>query len=129
VVVGRAADHGSPGLPSGHPQPPSREPNPADDVEHTELHALLRALVDELPAAQREAIDLWADGFSYMEISRIIDKQEGHVRVLVHRGLKTLREHPQVRAVMGEESSTGSGGDKKPKQKNNVSPVHGACSP
>jgi RNA polymerase sigma factor (sigma-70 family) len=84
----------------------SRDKNPADSAEQSELHSLLRLLVEALPANQREAIDLWADGFSYVEISRIIDKQEGHVRVLVHRGLKTLREHPQVRAVMGNDDET-----------------------
>jgi RNA polymerase sigma-70 factor (ECF subfamily) len=74
--------------------------DPATTVEQAELHALLRVLVECLPASQREAIDLWTDGFSYVEISRIIGKQEGHVRVLVHRGLKALREHPQVRKLI-----------------------------
>lgn len=76
---------------------------PADRAEQAELFALVRVLVERLPASQREAIDLWADDFSYVEISRIIGKQEGHVRVLVHRGLKALREHPQVRGLMEEE--------------------------
>jgi DNA-directed RNA polymerase specialized sigma24 family protein len=60
--------------------------------------------VRELPAAQREAIDLWRDGFNYREIAEIISRQEGNVRVLVHRGLAALREHPQVRAWLGESS-------------------------
>lgn len=106
VAVGREANHGlgrgEPGLPSRHPQPPSREIDPSDMAEQTELHALLRGLIAELPSSQREAIDLWSDGFSYIEISRIIDKQEGHVRVLVHRGLKALREHPQVRILIDD---------------------------
>jgi RNA polymerase sigma factor (sigma-70 family) len=106
VAVGRAANHGEPGLPCGHPQPPSREPDPADTAEDAELHALLRQLVDHLPPNQREAIDLWADGFSYAEISRIVERQEGHIRVLVHRGLKALREQPQVKALMNEEAES-----------------------
>jgi RNA polymerase sigma-70 factor (ECF subfamily) len=77
--------------------------DPVATAEQAELHALLRVLVECLPASQREAIDLWADGFSYIEISKIIGKQEGHVRVLVHRGLKALREHPQVRGLMAED--------------------------
>ena len=76
-------------------------------AEQAELHEVLRVLVECLPASQREAIDLWADGFSYVEIGRIVGKQEGHVRVLVHRGLKALREHPQVRGLMEDEPSDG----------------------
>ena len=87
----------------GQSPPYSREDDPADSAEDAELHALLRQLVARLPENQREALDLWADGFSYAEISQIIEKQVGHIRVLVHRGLRTLREHPQVRAMMNEE--------------------------
>jgi RNA polymerase sigma-70 factor, ECF subfamily len=86
-------------------QPPSREVDPADSAEQAELHDLLRVLVEELPQSQREAIDLWAEGFSYAEISRILACQEGNVRVLVHRGLKALREHPQVRAVFDDDAA------------------------
>lgn len=90
------------GVAAGGQSPPY---DPATSAEQAELFALVRVLVECLPASQREAIDLWADGFSYVEIGRIIGKQEGHVRVLVHRGLKALREHPQVRGLMegGEE--------------------------
>jgi len=106
VAMGRGAGHGEPGLPCGHAQPPNREKDPADSAEQAELHAVLRILVEQLPTSQRETLDLWADGFSYLEISQIIDKQEGHVRVLVHRGLKTIREHPQVRALMNDDATT-----------------------
>jgi RNA polymerase sigma factor (sigma-70 family) len=102
--------------------PYSRETDPADSAEQVDLHVLLRSLVDELPASQREALDLWAEGFSYLEISRITDRQEGHIRVLVHRGLKALREHPRVRALMDEpaDEHIPINDDKV------VSPVHGA---
>ena len=83
--------------------PYSRDIDPAETAEQTELHALLRSLIEELPASQREALDLWADGFNYRQIAAIIDREEGHVRVLVHRGLKALREHPRVRAVMEDD--------------------------
>jgi RNA polymerase sigma factor (sigma-70 family) len=82
----------------------SREIDPADTAEQAELHALLRTLIEQLPTNQREALDLWSDGFNYQQIAHIIDKQQGHIRVLVHRGLKTLREHPQVRGLMNEEN-------------------------
>jgi RNA polymerase sigma-70 factor (ECF subfamily) len=87
----------------------SREDDPADSAEQAELYALLRQLVTCLPPSQREAIDLWAEGFSYAEISRIVDRHEGHIRVLVHRGLKALREHPQVRLLLNEDGPARSG--------------------
>jgi RNA polymerase sigma factor (sigma-70 family) len=79
-------------------EPASRSGDPADLADARELSACLRQLVAELPGPQREAIDLWAEGFVYKQIGEITGHKEGHVRVLVHRGLKSLREHPQVRA-------------------------------
>jgi RNA polymerase sigma-70 factor (ECF subfamily) len=98
--------------------------SPPYAAEQAELHEVLRVLVECLPASQREAIDLWADGFSYVEIGGIIGKSEGHVRVLVHRGLKALREHPQVRALMEEDSDPDSEPPKNGRPR--MSPVHGA---
>jgi RNA polymerase sigma factor (sigma-70 family) len=81
----------------------SREVDPALAAQDAELLERLVELVELLPPSQREALDLWAEGFRYAEIASILGRQEGHVRVLVHRGLKTLREHPQVRAQMNDE--------------------------
>lgn len=105
-------------------------------LEQAELHTVLRGLVRQLPAAQREAIELWADGFSYGEIGGIIGKQEGHVRVLVHRGLKAVREHPQVRALIHDDTG-GCGARSEPRLNRETvlsgektsSPVHGALPP
>jgi RNA polymerase sigma factor (sigma-70 family) len=112
VLRGRAGEGRTPSTTSnpweigGQSPPYSREEDPAEAAEQTELHALLRILIEALPASQREALDLWADGFGYRQIAEIIDRQEGHVRVLVHRGLKALREHPQVRVLMHDECET-----------------------
>ena len=97
VAGGREADHSDerPGV-----QQLSREIDPASAAEDAELHGLLLLLVETLPPSQRETLDLWAQGFSYAEIAAISSRQEGHIRVLVHRGLKALREHPQVRELM-----------------------------
>jgi RNA polymerase sigma-70 factor (ECF subfamily) len=86
---------------TAHPTDPS--PGPAKAIESRELAACLRELVEELPAAQREAIDLWCEGFAYREIGEITGHKEGHVRVLVHRGLTSVREDPQVRAWLEED--------------------------
>ena len=89
----------------GHSPPYGRESDPADSAEEAELHAILRLLVAALPGGQREAIDLWSDGFSYQQIAEITSQKEGHIRVLVHRGLKAIREHPQVRAMIADDST------------------------
>jgi len=82
---------------SGH------EADPATQAEEADLSGLLRRLITRLPASQREAVDLWSEGFAYAEIARIARRHEGHVRVLVHRGLKALREHPEVRPLLFDE--------------------------
>ncbi len=78
----------------------SSEPDPADTAERRDLHACLAAALADLPAAQREAVDLWTEGFTHREIAEIIGRKEGHVRVLVHRALKSLREHPVIQQMM-----------------------------
>jgi RNA polymerase sigma-70 factor (ECF subfamily) len=75
-------------------------PDPAVVAERHDLHARLRGLVAELPEAQREAIDLWTEGFSYREIAEITGNREGQLRVLVHRALKRLRGDPVVRRMV-----------------------------
>ena len=68
-----------------------REPDPADLAERHDLCGELARQVAQLPSSQREAIDLWCEGFSYREISQIAGQSEGNVRVLVHRAIKQLR--------------------------------------
>ncbi|NLX98166.1 MAG: sigma-70 family RNA polymerase sigma factor [Rhodopirellula sp.] len=78
----------------------SREPDPAASAETRDLYARMSELVAALPTAQREAIDLWTEGFSYREIAETTQQREGNVRVLVHRALKRLREHPFTRKLL-----------------------------
>ena len=59
-----------------------------------------RELLEDLPAPQREAIDLWCEGLTYRQIAEVTGRQEGHVRVLAHRGLIALRAHPLVRDLL-----------------------------
>jgi len=82
----------------GHPG--SREPDPAVSAERADLTALIRELLQDLPAPQREAIDLWCEGLTYRQIAEVTGRQEGHVRVLTHRGLTALRSHPLVRDLL-----------------------------
>ena len=75
-------------------------PDPAVLAEVKDSADRLRQLVAALPASQREAVDLWSEGFDYRQISQITARSQGNVRVLVHRGLKRLREHPVVREML-----------------------------
>lgn len=77
--------------------------DPAASAEQSDLVAELRAMLSKLPGAQQEAIDLWAQGLAYREIAQVLGRAEVGVRVLVHRGLKSLREHPRVRKWLKEE--------------------------
>ena len=77
-----------------------QEADPARSAENRDLAGRLRELLDDLPAPQRETIDLWCEGFSYREIAGISGRTEGHVRVLAHRGLSALRSHPLVRDLL-----------------------------
>jgi RNA polymerase sigma factor (sigma-70 family) len=52
--------------------------------------------VAQLPAAQRDAVDLWCEGFTYRQIAEIAGHSEGNVRVLVHRAIKQLRQKLKV---------------------------------
>ena len=81
--------------------------DPAASVEQHDLAESLRVLLTRLPAAQREAIDLWAQGLCYREIAEVLGRAEVGVRVLVHRGLKSLREHPRVKKWLEEETQAG----------------------
>jgi RNA polymerase sigma-70 factor (ECF subfamily) len=87
----------------GTAHPVTRGPGPVEVSESRELAACLRELVAELPPSQREALDLWCEGFCYREIAEITSRQEGHVRVLVHRGLTSLRQHPRVRGWLEDD--------------------------
>ncbi len=78
-----------------------RESDPAAAAEQHDLFARLNELVAELPAQQREAVDLWAEGFSYREIASITGQGEGKLRVLVHRALKRLRGDPATQRMLG----------------------------
>lgn len=75
---------------------------PAPDAlaEARDTLAQLRRALAALPAAQQEVVDLWAEGFSYKEISQITSRSETNIRVMVHRAMQALREHPLVKGLL-----------------------------
>ncbi len=85
---------------SASDQLPTREPDPVALAEQQDLGRWVYQLLDELATGQREVIELWLNDFSYQEISQITGRSEGHVRVIAHRGLSRLREHPRTRQLL-----------------------------
>jgi len=74
--------------------------DPAEVAERDETHRRLNSLVEQLPEGQREAVYLWSEGLPYRQIAETTGRSEVNVRVLVHRALKKLREHPFVRELL-----------------------------
>lgn len=98
--LGNAAAASLPSL-----QPSANDTDPAQTAEAHDLAARVHELVKELPGPQREAIDLWCEGFTHREIAGITGRTEGHIRVLVHRGLATLRRHPLVEPLLTDRTA------------------------
>ena len=73
---------------------PSEEPNPSERLEGVEQESQVLACLSKLPDNQQEVIRLkFQDGLSYKEISEITGKSVSHVGVLIHNGVKKLREN------------------------------------
>jgi RNA polymerase sigma-70 factor (ECF subfamily) len=73
--------------------PPTRDAGPeAVTVRADELRRVRRAL-RELPEDRRQVVILrFTEGLSTREISQVLDRSEGAVRVLLHRALRDLAE-------------------------------------
>jgi RNA polymerase sigma-70 factor, ECF subfamily len=80
--------------------------DPALIAEQGDLLALVRRLLDDLAPIQAEAVVLWSEGMAYAEIAEITGKSEGSLRVLVHRAMAWLKQHPAVEAVTSEQVKT-----------------------
>ena len=69
------------------------EPDPAGAAERHEQATAALAALDRLPALQREALRLKFSGeLSYKQIAETMNKSVSHVGVLIHEGLKSLRQ-------------------------------------
>lgn len=65
---------------------------PIERIIRSENEALLRELIHRLPADKQNMLLLrFVGGLSAREIGEIVDKNETHVRVEIHRILKELR--------------------------------------
>jgi len=67
--------------------------SPAEQVEITLTIEEVFTIVEQLPEAQREVIQLrFGAGLSVRETATALDKRETNVKVLQHKGVKRLRE-------------------------------------
>ncbi len=63
-------------------------------IQMTAEVSLLRKVIAQLPEDQQAAVLLrYFDGLSHAQVAEHLQKSVGHVRVLCHRALKTLKEH------------------------------------
>lgn len=70
----------------------SPEPRPGDELDQRETASDLRALIEQLPARQREAVRLkFIAGLDYKEISQTMQTSLGNVGYLIHHGVQALR--------------------------------------
>jgi RNA polymerase sigma-70 factor (ECF subfamily) len=69
---------------------------PAEKVEQADFLDHLSKLIGSLSGTEREVIELWSQGFGHAEVAKILNKSPESVRMALSRGLKNLRQHPQV---------------------------------
>lgn len=75
----------------------SPQPQPAEQIEQTELAGQVLQMIARLPDNQQEVIRLkFQQGLSYKEISNITGLTVTNVGVLIHTGMKRLREWARV---------------------------------
>ena len=93
--------------------PKSARPTPLEQVEEQDAaSAALRAL-DGLPALQRDALRLrFSANMSYKQIAESMGKTVSHVGVLIHEGLKALRD--QLDKPLNLSNATGSSASSGP---------------
>ena len=76
------------------------EIDPAIAAEQEDLYRCIRRLMGQLPLPQREALALWSEGLGYRQIAALTHTTEGNVRVIVHRALNQLRQHPLAQQLL-----------------------------
>ena len=79
----------------------------AESAENRDAGQQIRKAIDSLPEKQRDVVNLWADGFTYREISQITEHTESYVRVIAHRAFQALRQHPLVTRMVRAEAGQG----------------------
>ncbi len=82
------------------PDIPDDGADPASGAADRELRVIVRSLVDELPPADRELLELrYVEGLAPQEIAQVTGASDGSIRVRIHRLLKRLRPRLIERGV------------------------------
>lgn len=79
---------------------PDPEPGPERRLEESEIRAILWAEVKRLSPREAEVIKHWAHGSPFNEIAMKLNISASTVRVLWMRGIRNLRNRPQVRRLV-----------------------------
>jgi RNA polymerase sigma-70 factor (ECF subfamily) len=78
---------------------------PAQQAERTELDRLIDQRVEALPAAQRNAIELWRTGIGYAEIAKVLNKDQTAIRVAVHRAIVALKSDSKIAHWLSDDAA------------------------
>ncbi len=82
---------------------PAPGASPDETAMHTDMEAWIPRLMSQLPERQSEIIRLkFQQGLSYREIARVMNLSVSNVGVLIHTGIKSLRE--QMKQLQGATS-------------------------
>ncbi len=84
-------------------QPLDGRPTSEETIDQHELWMLIQDCMATLPQPQREAIELWSNGFRYAQIAEIMDKVESSVRVMVHRAITKMRNDAAIRRWIADD--------------------------
>ena len=93
---------------------------PAQLAEEGEILIRLRKLIGQLTGNEREVIELWSHGLSHKEIATVLDKPSGTVRVGLHRAIKSLKSHPEVKHWLERATCQSTGGESAGSASNSI---------
>lgn len=104
--LGRKEQRMEPLAPMTEANHTSHDLSPYEAVEQHETQACLDEAMHTLPEDLQEVLDLWSNGLCYREISDIVGRDAGHIRVQVHRAIQKLRQHPKMKAMINDTVTT-----------------------
>lgn len=90
----------------GYAEPTNTDEDPSHVLAQRDLGRSLLALVENLPDSQREVLLLWLEGWTGPQIAEITGRGHSTVRVHLHKSLTWLRQHPAVRRLQDETTTT-----------------------
>lgn len=79
--------------------------DPADHFERQDFLDGIKRLFACLRSGERDVIELWSHGLDTGEIAEVLNKKAGTVRVNLHRAIKRLKQHPDIKTWL--ERATG----------------------